>query len=195
MEEAPQEAPSKYTEAEEYQRHGCPVPHAPTVVNPCPQCRSAAQGVPPHEVDDQPHACGCCAGTCELCNPELQLSSLSTPQPVAPTSDHIPADNRRVTSLSEGATTEWVDNPLNCMLPIGEHLWPPRGTRCTLVGERNSVHTHHLGCEFQAIVIARPGKGWMRQLTDREQRYGVPLCDACARVMGESVELNLVQKE
>ena len=125
MEEAPQEAPSKYTEAEEYQRHGCPVPHAPTVVNPCPQCRSAAQGVPPHEVDDQPHACGCCAGTCELCNPELrayELSSLSTPQPVAPMSDYMAADNRRVTSLSEGATTEWVDNPLNCRLPLGVHL-------------------------------------------------------------------------
>ena len=28
----------------------------------------------------------------------------------------------RVTSLSEGATTEWVDNPLNCRLPLGVHL-------------------------------------------------------------------------
>ena len=49
------------------------MPHlgARTKEEPCPRHRRAGQEAGPHDIGVMPFHCGCCAGTCEICRPEL----------------------------------------------------------------------------------------------------------------------------
>ena len=44
---------------------------------PCPRHRQAGRRAGPHQYLSKPSHCGCCAGTCELCDPTKDLWSLS----------------------------------------------------------------------------------------------------------------------
>ena len=44
---------------------------------PCPRHRQAGRRAGPHQYLSKPFHCGCCVGTCELCDPTKDLWSLS----------------------------------------------------------------------------------------------------------------------
>ena len=75
----------------------------------CPRHRSARQRAGPHASGERPFHCGCCAGTCEICRPELC-------PPVEPVI--FPAGHAAV-------TREMMAEPVETVEPVGTPVGPP----------------------------------------------------------------------
>ena len=75
----------------------------------CPRHRSAGQHAGPHASGERPFHCGCCAGTCEICRPELC-------PPVEPVI--FPAGHAAV-------TREMMAEPVETVEPVGTPVGPP----------------------------------------------------------------------
>ena len=60
-----------------WEQEGCRLAHrlASRLAMPCPRHRQAGRRAGPHQYLSKPFHCGCCVGTCELCNPSLSAAS------------------------------------------------------------------------------------------------------------------------
>ena len=68
-----------------WEQEGCRLAHrlASRLAMPCPRHRQAGRRAGPHQYLSKPFHCGCCVGTCELCEPAQNLWSPS----FSPTTD------------------------------------------------------------------------------------------------------------
>ena len=60
-----------------WEQEGCCLAHrlASRLAMPCPRHRQAGREAGPHQYLSKPFHCGCCVGTCELCDPSLSAAS------------------------------------------------------------------------------------------------------------------------
>ena len=60
-----------------WEQEGCRLAHrlASRLAMPCPRHRQAGREAGPHQYLSKPFHCGCCVGTCELCDPSLSAAS------------------------------------------------------------------------------------------------------------------------
>jgi hypothetical protein len=60
-----------------WEQEGCCLAHrlASRLAMPCPRHHQAGREAGPHQYLSKPFHCGCCVGTCELCDPSLSAAS------------------------------------------------------------------------------------------------------------------------
>ena len=99
---------------------------------PCPRHCEAGRRAGPHQYLSKPFHCGCCAGTCELCDPTKDPSSLS----FSPTTDSDLAFG--ADPFGDGAASEDLPQPESQPDSEGEpfhcELYPHCGCEPAMLG-------------------------------------------------------------
>ena len=93
-----------------WEQEGCRLAHrlASRLAMPCPRHRQAGRRAGPHQYLSKPFHCGCCVGTCELCDPTLDPRSQLS-QSFSPTTDSDLAFG--ADPFGDGAASEDLPQP------------------------------------------------------------------------------------
>ena len=87
---------------------------------PCPRHRQAGREAGPHQYLSKPFHCGCCVGTCELCDPSLSGRSQRSPS-CSPTTDSALAVGAG--PFGDGAPSEDLPQPESQLNSEGEPFY------------------------------------------------------------------------